>query len=430
MVSRLSLQELFNELAELITFKENTLAELNHIAYSLFRKIILFRDRSLVEEGKGLSKLAQSIRSFIGHMQSKIPEAIQKLNSDTEISADAKANHKSLILSTKGVNELLGLLEAIAIELTRDESASNSNESFSELKKLVDLTKDLSRETRDFIVFLQKGVDVLPPAALYTVEGHLIGVALVMIYSFVVAFNLSFIRLFKGSYEQKKFSEIEAYSFYSDILLPAFGIPAYIIMHYLSTRLTMKTSFMISIFTFLLGNVLYYVAYDTEVVWFYLIGKAIISSRLPLYGVKQFIGYHIEAKDRVKLSTCSVALYFLGLSSGYFLSIAYVDYDGSFLVFSTKQENVGGLLLSFAWTIVISFCAVLFVNPEIKYYNAGHKSYMIQGLTIVSYTLPFVVLQAFVSNHAVPTSFHWSDEKFFTFLGIFCLVALPMHLIV
>lgn len=431
MATKLALQELLNQVGEVITYKENTLKDLNHHSYTFFRKIILYEERNLKEESDDLEALKASIHNFYKIMNIRIPETIGKLNSDREISSESKANHKSMILSTKGVNELLGLIESIVVELTRSESYQTSANAKTEIKAWVESLKSLAEDTRAFISMLQKGVDELPPAALYTVEGHLIGVALIMVYSFTVAFNVSFLRLSQPAYE-KKIGVNKEYDYYTDLFLPLLGIPGYILMHYISTRLTMKTSFMVSLILLVVGNAFYYIALDSKDYNFYLIGKGIIVSRLPMYGVKQYIGFNTPLVDRVKLSTCSVASMFLGYSLGYFMSLTSQDYSGNFITFTTTGENIGGLFIGSFWIIITCFCSVLFVNPEKNYrLKSGHDKLYIQFLTILSYTLPFIVMQTFVSNHARPIFVHeWNELKFFTFLAVFCLMAVPVHMFV
>jgi hypothetical protein len=409
MAKKLSLQELLDEVADLINFKDHTLTQLNHSAYRFFRNIILYRERNTAGESKELDSLAKTLRDFIAEMNVRVPETIRKINLDKEISYESKASHKAAILSTKGVNEVLGLLEAIALEITRDENYAENSNSQQELKAFVDKAKELSRETRDFIVSLQKGVDELPPAALYTVEGHIIGVALILVYAFLVSFNLSFIRLSQDDYETAV-GLPKAWNYWTDLLLPLLSVPFYILLHYISTRVNMKVSFMLSIALLITGNALYYAA---------------------LHGVKQFVGFNVDPKDRVKLSAAAVASTFLGYSLGYFLSLTTLDYSGEFLTFETNGQNIGGLFIGGAWVIVYFFAAVLFVNPDKNYRSLGHEKIYIQGLVIVSYVLQFVVLQTFVSNHAVPTFVHpWDDGKFFIFLGVFCLMAVPVHVII
>jgi hypothetical protein len=440
MAENLSLQEVINEFGDLIKVKEDTVAELNHKSYTLFRKIILFRDRTLLDESQDLEKLSESIRFFINTMKVRIPESISKLNINQEISSDSKAKQKSLLLSTQGLNELLGLLESIAIELTRDESYQASEVSENKVKALVDSVKALTNDIRIFITWVQRDVEQVQPASLYTVEGHIIGVTLIMAYSFICALNLSIIRLTKVDYEQTYFGYDPNNLELLDLLLPLSGIPGYIFLHYISTRISMKVSFVVSLTLMVVGNAFFYLArgaggdpidVTTEPIFFtfYMIGKGIIVSRLPMYGAKQFIGYHVEAKKRTKLATCFIAAYFLGLCCGYFLSLAFLNYEGNFLAFETTGYNIGGLLSGTSWLVVTLFCGVLFVNPEnnIKYRSPGHPKLYIQAFTIVSYILPFTLLQAFVSPHAIPSTLNWNEEKFFTFLGVFCLMVLPVH---
>ena len=374
------------------------------------------------------------IRTFINELKVRIPETIKSLGANPEISIETKAEYKTNLTMTKGFNELFGLTEAIAIEMTRDQS--HQSDSDNQLKNLKESVTNLSQEIRDFIIFLPKCIEVIPTSALYEINAHLIGVILIMVYSFVVAFNLSFIRLTQSQYEEsvELSGVIEQYL---DLLLPLFGIPGYILLHYISTRTSMKMSFILSILALIIGNAFYYLAYDLHVsygfggYWFYIIGKSIIVSRLPMYGVKQFIGFNVtDHEQRVKLATCFVAVYFLGLSCGYFLSLGFIDYSGSFLTFTSNGQNIGGLLFAFVWIMICCFCSVLFVNPAKVDVNTPTCAWYVKLLTIFSYILPFIVLQAFVSNHAVPRSLRWDDEKFFTFLGVFCLMAVPMHMLV
>jgi hypothetical protein len=452
MAERSSLKELVDEIEHVLKEKDSELSSLNDLAYRNFRKIILFRDRNIEDEMSRLEKLEVQTHAFIEKLTGKLPDLIQKLTYNHEISAESKTTYKSRLLSTRGVNELLGLVEAIGLELTRNESFEQENESVNKIAQLVERVKKLSGDLKNFIQKLQDGIEVLPPAALYTVEGKTIGVALIMVYSFLVAFNSSFVRLTQKEYEGKMLGNEEKESEtvlgltaqeYIDIFLPLLGIPGYIVMHYLSTRISLKYSFSLSIILLIGGNLIYYLGeyfhshkdsipwIGNPGLWCYLIGKGIIVSRLPLYGVKQFIGYLVEPEQRIKLSTCSVAAIFMGYSCGYFLALTSVGYEGEFLVFTTNQNNVGGLFIGSFWIIIFFFCSVLFVEPDQKFRSEGHKNLSIQVLTIISYTLPFAVMQIFVSNHARPKfEEDWNDTKFFTFLGIFCLLALPVHLFV
>lgn len=443
MAERISLQELFNSIAELLDFKNNTLSELNDIAYRNFRQIILFRDKNIKSESDRFEDLQTKTLSFIQSLSNQLPPMIAKISYNHEISPESKLLHKSNLLSTKGVNELLGLVEAIALELTRDESYESRSEAQNEIKDLVNKVKKLSGEIKDFIQKLQNGIEILPPAAMYTVEGHIIGVALIMVYSFVVAFNVSFIRLNQDKYEEKMGIDKELEQ-YTDVLLPLLGIPGYILLHYISTRISLKYSFMVSIILLIGGNIFYYLAETINEkkgsvswmpgnldLWFYLIGKGIIVSRLPLYGVKQFIGFKVEPSSRVQVSTCSVAAIFMGYACGYFLSLTTQGYSGEFLGLTTNEDNAGGLFIGSFWVIIFFFCSVLFVNPDKQFESKPHRHLYIQALTIISYILPFALLQLFVSNHARPKfEEDWDNTKFFTFLGVFCLMALPVHIFV
>lgn len=442
MAEKGGLKELVDEIEGILQDKEKSLTHLNDLAYRNFRSIILYRDRNIEEETERFHKLDEMTRGFISELSSKLPEIIRKLAYNHEISQESKASYKSKLLSTKGVNELLGLIEAIALELTRGESYEQQSDSVSKIVELVEKVKKLSGEVKSFIQKLQDGIDVMPPAAMYTVEGRIIGIALIMVYSFLVAFNSSFIRLNERKYE-KSLNLSDSYLYYTNIFLPLLGIPGYIMLHYLSTRVSLKYSFSLSIVLLIAGNLIYYLAETVKNstvleawisqpgLWCYLIGKGIIVSRLPLYGVKQFIGYMVEPESRVKLSTCSVAAIFMGYSCGYFLSLTSVGYEGEFLTMTSNEDNIGGLFIGGFWIIIFFFCSVLFVNPDHNYRSAGHQSLFVQFLTIVSYTLPFAVMQIFVSNHARPKfEEDWNDTKFITFLGIFCLMALPVHLFV
>lgn len=443
MAERISLQGLFNNIAEVLDFKNNTLTELNDIAYRNFRQIILFREKDIKSESDRFENLRSKTVAFIQELSSKLPDLISKITYNHEISPESKTMHKSSLLSTKGLNELLGLVEAIALELTRDESYESRSETQNEIKDLVNKVKLLSGAIKDFIQKLQGGIEILPPAAMYTIEGHLIGVALIMVYSFLVSFNVSFIRLNQQKYEEKMGIDKELEQ-YTDVLLPLLGIPGYILLHYLSTRVSLSYSFLVSIVLLISGNVIYYLAETIHEkknsvswisenldMWFYLVGKGIIVSRLPLYGVKQFIGFKVEPSSRVQLSTCSVAAIFMGYACGYFLSLTTQGYSGEFLGLTSNEDNVGGLFIGSFWIVIFFFCSVLFVNPVKDYRGMGHRHLYIQFLTIISYILPFTLLQLFVSNHARP-SFEedWNDTKFFTFLGVFCLMALPVHIFV
>ena len=429
MAVRLSLNEILNELTSLIKTKDAEVVALYQKAYVLFRQIIIYPGRELAPDIKKMRDLAESIHDFMAKMRSTIPGTIKNLNENKDISRESKIQQRGLLLNTKGLNELLCILESIAIELTRDESYDSNAASKAQLTALVENAKTISRETREFVLELEALTQAKATVMLYTIETRSIGLALIMVYSFTVAFNLSIIRLRQGAYE-KDIDLPKSYDAYTDLLLPLFVIPGYIMLHYLSTRLNLKASFMLSIFVLIIGNGLYYAAFAMDNVWFYLIGKAIIVSRLPMYGVKQFIGFYTKAKDRVKISTCSIAMVFLGLSCGYFLSLATRDYKGSFLGMTTNGENFGGLLMAGSWLIIAMFCGVLFVSPDDPDKEAGHPNLAIQALTIVSYILPFIVFQAFASNHSLPKDIDWDAEKFYTFLGVFCLMAVPIHLIV
>lgn len=428
-MSKLSLNEILNGLTGLIKNKEASVNDLYQKAYAFFRQIIIYPSRDLDIDVKKLKHLSDSIHEFMTRMNAEIPGLLKSLNENKEISKESKGEYRGNLLNTKGLNELICLLESIAIELTRDESYDNNRDSQQQLKDLVENSKTLSRETKEFVVLLESWMHTRPTLTLYTIEKHSIGIALIMVYSFVVSINLSFIRLKQESYEN--YLNLSAdYEFYTDLFLPLFGIPGYILLHYISTRLTLKVSFMCSIFALVVGNALYYVAYDANNVWFYLVGKAIIVSRLPMYGVKQFIGFYSPPKERVKLSTCSVAAVFLGLSCGYFLSLSSTDYEGGFLAFNTNGYNIGALLSFAFWLVIASFCSVLFASPDNLPREKGHEYISIQVLTIISYILPFILLQAFASNHSLPSEILWDKEKFYTFLGVFCLMAVPMHILV
>ena len=202
MAEKGGLKELVDEIEDILKNKEKSLVHLSDIAYRNFRSIILYRDRNIEEETERFHKLDEQTRSFISELSSRLPDIIQKLAYNHEISQESKASYKSKLLSTKGVNELLGLVEAIALELTRGESYEQQSDSVSKIVELVEKVKKLSGEVKAFIQKLQDGIDVLPPAAMYTVEGRTIGIALIMVYSFLVAFNSSFIRLNEKKYEK------------------------------------------------------------------------------------------------------------------------------------------------------------------------------------------------------------------------------------
>lgn len=151
-----SIQETLAALSEIIHYKKCAIENLNTAAYSIFRHIIIFKDS--IESSGSHSKLELIIsetKKFISEIRTKVPDALKLLSDSKDMSKNTKKQQKNDLLSSDGINEILGILESIALELQREETTDPLKESLlkQEMLSVAEELRNTGKELKGLITF-------------------------------------------------------------------------------------------------------------------------------------------------------------------------------------------------------------------------------------------------------------------------------------
>lgn len=212
-------------------------------------------------------------------------------------------------------------------------------------------------------------------------------------------------------------------------LLPIFAVPIFIALHFIAKK-NLRTCLLFTMLLVIIGNLLYFLAYDWSLFSLFMIGRALTGTGAPGLALKQFIGYHVSPQDRARVAVMYTTASFVGSSCGYFLGFAFEGSVAEFLGYKLNGIYMGGFLLGFVWVLTFLLCSTLFVNPNINYPAETSNKTLIKFLLGSSYLLPSLLREAFISPVAIPNSLDWPNQTIYAYLGVFSLMIAPTSILI
>ena len=358
-----------------------TLEQRNQCSRSL-KKQLQFTYKNLLKNqfsDEQITQITLEGRTYLDITFKRIPEALNYLESSSDLSKTLKAAKLEDLSSNPDLEAIASLLGKLILKLENLQTDFNTLSS-----PLIASSVEVARLKQIHSQILRSSY-TKPKTQRFSSE-LFCGILVSVLCCFFSSFNLSMLQLtldFKDC----------------GILL----VLSVLVYYLLSVCPNLKLTFIVSVTTILLGNLML----ASKSLW------GVGGILVPNFVSKQLIGGHVDSKVRTRYFTACVAANYIGISCGYFVGKA----------FHGPEEKTEVEAWSFAsiWVILLVFGSFLFNWPEEKKPSVSSQSPTLKLLVALTFMLQVLIQQTFLGS---------TDKGFSAFIGIFYLVVAPVHILV
>lgn len=191
----------------------------------------------------------------------------------------------------------------------------------------------------------------------------------------------------------------------------------------------------------LVGNILYFLAYDLNAAYMLLLGRLLIGLGGPRMIHRRYLSVYVTVKARTKWNTLYVFGTALGMSLGPFLAAQLYQVHTTFLGLTVNKFNCAGLVMGCIWFVFFILVSTKFQEPpehrtsnlvsdpriEKDVYNIIPVSISLWALFFPKMLQESMIISASIVGRE---EFDWNGKTTAIFLAIVTLVVCPIHFVI
>lgn len=204
-----------------------------------------------------------------------------------------------------------------------------------------------------------------------------------------------------------------------------------------------KIPTVICAFIVVLGNLLYFLAWDTDMAILLFVGRLMIGIGGPRVINRRYIAVYVAVKARTRWNAAYVAGSILGMACGPFAAAGLFYANFTFLGFTVNGMNSPAFVMVIIWLIYGLCCVFFFEEPEIEKKKPAEaaqdheddeevNSWLPTIMALWALFFPKMVQESFIiaAPIAAEISFDWTVADVGLYLAIISFLVAPIHIVI